>query len=828
MNSSGMKRGLAASAISALAVAGLPFLASSADAATGDSIAVTYTGPALNGGTEGAVVVLETKGVDDALLKLASTTSSAADSQNNADQSATILDHSKVADPDHAGYDIITLHIQTTTSTTGAAAAFRVFEDDAPTNDALDAAEARANVSVSTAGPVSKIAVAPASQSVAQGQTTGDYTVTLQDSAGRTTQLLKGDSVNVTSDGDITINADGPSITSDEIDRGTDTFTATAKPAAALGSHDINLADVANPTATGKATVVVTKAAVVTADEVDIVTGADTWDGFGGGTIPGTTQVRVDQSSIRIDFKGDDKNSTVTLNLTGNGITFGGKSTATVSTVLDENGVGSITITPDAGTVQVGDTINIGGSMTQTLDFERAHADTVKPTADPYFSKVGGSVDVTATVLDQFGQPLTSGYVEASRSGVNNDTTPQRKAVGSDGSVTFTFTDAKATNGDTDTVTFEYFPDQYATASTASGDTHIKYTTDGMGANYTTSLDGNNTESPTYKPSDTSVIPLGDAVANDQFGTFYPDGNESADLAITGGEKGADVTVSVDNGALILANGENKLSQGSSSITDVLDPVTGNLPAGYRIIGTKSGVVTVTIVSAHRTETAQMTITDNSLTEEARNVAVSGPATVPAGTTQIAYTAVVTDAFGNPIANVSVGQLNIQVTGPAEFQDSDAMTNAAGQINLNVRVDSGAVGDVTIRVQGLNSEFGAAADHLFKTSQSKDAEGLSASSDVATATTTVEAAPVPPRAPRLNGRDNGANDDRLKVNAAVSDAGKTAKLYKIKDGARKVIAKAVLDSNGDYRFTVADKNGNHRTKYVAKVGKVWTNKKSVR
>ena len=103
-----------------------------------------------------------------------------------------------------------------------------------------------------------------------------------------------------------------------------------------------------------------------------------------------------------------------------------------------------------------------------------------------------------------------------------------------------------------------------------------------------------------------------------------------------------------------------------------------------------------------------------------------------------------------------------------------------------------------------------------------------AKSSLPIATTTVLPPVTPPRAPRLNGRDNGANDDHLKVNAAATSAGKTVKLYTIKDGVKKVVAKAVLDSNGDYRFTVADKNGTHRTKYIAKVAKVWTNKKSVR
>ena len=66
MISSGIKRGLAASAVSALAVAGLPLLASSASAAAGDSIAVAWVGPVLNGGTMGGVVVLKTKGVSQA------------------------------------------------------------------------------------------------------------------------------------------------------------------------------------------------------------------------------------------------------------------------------------------------------------------------------------------------------------------------------------------------------------------------------------------------------------------------------------------------------------------------------------------------------------------------------------------------------------------------------------------------------------------------------------------------------------------------------------------------------------------------------------------
>src|SRR4051794_31564135 len=84
MNSSGIKRGLAGSAVAALAVTGLPFLASSASAAAGDTLTVLSTGPALNGGNEGAVVVLRAKdgSVDVNDLALTSTSGSTVDSQN--------------------------------------------------------------------------------------------------------------------------------------------------------------------------------------------------------------------------------------------------------------------------------------------------------------------------------------------------------------------------------------------------------------------------------------------------------------------------------------------------------------------------------------------------------------------------------------------------------------------------------------------------------------------------------------------------------------------------------------------------------------------------
>ena len=67
------------------------------------------------------------------------------------------------------------------------------------------------------------------------------------------------------------------------------------------------------------ATLVVANTATVTTDQVDIVTAADDWYGFGdtGDATPGITNVRVDQGSVRIDIKGSTPDSTVTLSLDG-------------------------------------------------------------------------------------------------------------------------------------------------------------------------------------------------------------------------------------------------------------------------------------------------------------------------------------------------------------------------------------------------------------------------------------------------------------------------------------------------------------------------------
>ena len=82
--------------------------------------------------------------------------------------------------------------------------------------------------------------------------------------------------------------------------------------------------------------------------------------------------------------------------------------------------------------------------------------------------------------------------------------------------------------------------------------------------------------------------------------------------------------------------------------------------------------------------------------------------------------------------------------------------------------------------------------------------------------TPVPAGPVAIEA-TLTGTDNGADADKLKVNAPDAAAGATVTLYRVLDGHRKAVSTKTLNKHGNKKFTVADTNGNKRTKYYAKV-----------
>ncbi len=219
--------------------------------------------------------------------------------------------------------------------------------------------------------------------------------------------------------------------------------------------------------------------------------------------------MRVDQNTIRFDFDAADTEAgaNVLLSVDGfGGVTFAGEDTASYTTTLDATGNGSITVTADAATIQDGDGFDVDiNGFDQEIVFERAEADSIDGESARYFCQLDAECTVTAVVKDQFGNPVTSGEVEArAHRPVERRHHPAAQA-GRAPTARWTSRSptSNAVNDGTDTVQFQYFVDQFDnTADLTDTSTTIKYTTTGQGNDYVISLDGENTEATDYEPAD--------------------------------------------------------------------------------------------------------------------------------------------------------------------------------------------------------------------------------------------------------------------------------------------------------------------------------------
>ncbi|WP_435745888.1 hypothetical protein [Nocardioides sp. SYSU DS0663] len=843
MNSSGIKRGLAATAVGALAVTGVPALATSASAEVGDVLQVVSTTNARNAGQVGALVVLNTSGVNENNLELAATNLDP--NEDSGTQSVEIVDAVRIlsgapgdATPNN-NLDQINVRVTVTTPNAGDTAEFVIFEDEGEDTDndpatpavfdgQVDAAEARAQASVQTAGPVANLTVTPSSQSAPAGQTSAPYTVTLRDAGGRQTQLGSSEFIDLAiANGTVSdLEGDNNDTIGDlEAIDGDARFVATSS---TVGSQRITVSTDDSPSnASTTATLVVQSAATLDLADLDVVTGADSADG--APTDP--TFVRVDQTSVRLNIDSDDAadaNSVVTFTVAGNGLTFGGQTSTTVTTTLDGNGVGSVVITPDAGTIQAGDSFDVTGNGINalTFEFQRAEISAASVNApDVVYTQVDTPTSVTVTVVDQFGNPVEGAQVSARSAGTGVTDTRPRQTTNANGQVTFTFPAGDTQAGDQDTITYTVYRDAAtpdANGITASETTEVNYTVDGLGPDYQLTLDGENTEGATYTADDVTIEPLTDGVANNN---SADQGDEVVELTIVGGDNGQPVEVTVDNGAIILTGGDVNLEDGESS-------VTGTVGQTLRIAGTQSGLVTVTTTAGGRTETAQFTVEAQDDATTARNVGVSGPATVEAGASQVPFIAVVTDAFGNPVPGVPVSSLNVQVSGPGQLQDSGAVTDAQGQIPLNVRLDDDAEGALTVTVTGIpgaTNQFGDEATD----------EGLPASANVATATTTVEGTdepeeptdpvqePINPGIKLKNVNRSQPGMDWVKIGARKA-AGAKVRLFEVLDnGNRKLVARGNISDKGQKIFIRPDRNRRAEKTFVAVVAETDRNRRGV-
>jgi hypothetical protein len=747
MISSGMKRGLAATAVSALAVAGLPFLASSASANTGDTMSVLSQGPIRNGNAAGgSVIIKSTSGnIDPAKIYVtngdftstpvavgagAEYTSPAFNvdviSFTQLDGDSTTVGNQPFADGTYH-YEAITA----VTLGTATKATFGLVEDTGATG--VDAADAKTTVEVTPTGAPTSVSVTTAQPATAVGSPV-TFNVEIKDAAGNTTQLVSGESFNVTGSAGMTTST--ATLNAASLKTGKTTFTGTPT---AGGTQSVTVTGATPPAASVTATqsVTVYENAQITPNEFGITTGADTWKD--GVTAFGTaTQVRVDQNSVTFNFQGkddadnngvpDDAGKVVGLVITSPTIKINGSAANTTPVVVPVllDGAGKGTATVALSNVTAGATFNFsapgsGISPATTVTMARAAATTVSPASAVYVTKVGSPTDVTVTVKDQFGDPIGApAQVAIVRSGrAANAGTTARTTVDASGKATISLPDAGTTPG-TESFSINLYDDQFASGPTASspftGGT-INYTADGQGADFTVSGAGSD-------PATTVITPLNDASATSA--------DDTATISISGATAGTPATVSADGGALILSGADTTLDKGAASKTITLAGGNGT----FKVVGTKTGVVTVTIVSGGRTKTVKLTVKQNPVTAiaTARNVAIAGPDKAKAG--QVAtYTATVTDAFGNPVAGVPASSLNFQISGPANQQTTDSVTDANGQFKYNVLLTDNANSPVTVKVTGVpgaaTPQFGKAANTV---SVTNDAPGISASSNTADAT----------------------------------------------------------------------------------------------
>ena len=729
MNSSGIKRGLATTAVSALAVAGIPFIASSASAATGDSITVASVGPIRNGGDLGGKVLLQVKGVaNPADLKLIGTNlTSPADTPSQTleivSRSALIADKSANDSNPNDGLDEIVIYLGATTPADGGSFSVAVYEDEtgAGGNDKVDAAEPRATISGSTAGAPATISVSPTLQTAPVGVTSGNDTVSIKDSSGNATQLA--------------------------FTSGSATFTASGSHA---GLYGIGLTSAGTPDViSGSASLDVSGevASGITQGEVDVVTGADTREGFDA-TNTAAVSVRPDQSSVTINIKSPaNAGKVVTLTSTSaaapNAVTFGGKDSLTSPSVsLNADGVGSVTIPVDASSIQDGDKFSITGSgVSINVTYAKVAVSKVDGDSTVYLTAYKGTTSATAVVTDQYGNPVSGVFVTYQvTAGPNAGAESARVQTGADGKATFSIVDSKATAANnTDSLTFKVYAGQFdSTALANDTGSSIKYSADGTGADFLLTVDGQTPGGAAYNPV---IQPLTDTVVGGAPQSDTADSlDESAELKVNGGTAGAPVTVTADNGGLVLTTGT---TLGAAKST-----ATGTPATTFYIVGTKAGVVNVTVASGGKSKTATVTVktlSESALTTDqaqapktARNIAIEGPSAAVAGNV-VEYTVTITDAFGNPVKGFDPanGGVNTLLTGPATIKGNSGKSNAAGEIVYTVELAQDAKNPLMFKVTGTTADFGAAADRLTATSTTDDGKGLSASVSTASVDTTV-------------------------------------------------------------------------------------------
>ncbi|MCS6774343.1 MAG: right-handed parallel beta-helix repeat-containing protein [Thermoflexales bacterium] len=308
--------------------------------------------------------------------------------------------------------------------------------------------------------------------------------------------------------------------------------------------------------------------------------------------------------------------------------TVGGVATATVSSTIA--GVATLTATVDSL------------SATVQVTFTPGAAAAIMLTAVPTTTAVGTSSTLTATVVDQFGNPVANGTVVSFTTSLGTLGSSSASTLGGNAVVTLTSTTAGVA-----TVA--------ATVGTLSTTVQVTFTPGAAAAITLTAV-------PTTTAVGTSSTLTATVV--DQFGNAVASGT-----------------------VVSFATSLGTLSSASAST------LGGN--AFVTLTSTTAGVATVAATVGTVTATAKVTFTAG----PAFTVSLSLSPTVifANGISQSLATATVVDQFGNPVSNVTV----LFLAGVGQFSPSSGSTGANGQVTATLTSLIPAVENVFAAVGGV-------------------------------------------------------------------------------------------------------------------------------
>lgn len=229
--------------------------------------------------------------------------------------------------------------------------------------------------------------------------------------------------------------------------------------------------------------------------------------------------------------------------------------------------------------------------------------------------------------------------------------------------------------------------------------------------------------------------------------------------------------------------------------------------------------VTVTVKAGDITETKTITYDVRALlnaTDASLDRAAGAPTGDVSTAEQVDFQLYVHDQFGN-LAGDEV----------AHITDDSAVADFDTDEDLDTTLS-----DFTNSGPGVTAFSDAAAVQVLKATMTPGEVTVNAAGDPAVdngATATVDSDPInwveavePPASitARLFGFNKANGKDKVTVKAPAKAAGAVVKLYKVKsNGSRVLIKTSTLSATGKKSWTLTDKNGNAKTKYIAKVAK---------